>query len=376
MDNDYLEIRKKLTKFIEKNYWERFTSADFFYMTDENFSKKRIMIFLDLYNGVSHGINLFFNRDGLNYLHDFFSLDEEETNTADRCDCISAFLFDKRNLTDEDIKYLKEKKTRIKEKNNLVILRFQKGFICRYANEKEEKKFLDNLYFLDDLIKNEFNDIIEAFNSQKSVLSCVDELNRRYSVMYDDLPYLETKPRKNPINQQFYDEFKEHSFIDDECECKFDYLPFSIGNVKCNVLFFDYLKSRIRLSKSFISKPIDLKKYVWSIFDEIFNEQGIPYRIVFNNRDVYYTVLKTFEKLNIECILDNKIVTFDEVTRDIINFTPRVVNSNDTELFTIKLMEILNAKMNLDEVESLVQSLKYDKSDEDYKNEDDSDLIS
>ena len=145
MDNSiYLECRDIIKTFLKKDYWNHFTSADVFYIVD-NKGNRSMITFLDAFFGESFGIQLFNNRDGFNYVHDIFTIDNPDIITIGDCDSICAVLVSKKDLKPHEIKYLKDKKVRIRENNNLILYRFEKGYAHRLASKKEEREITEYL---------------------------------------------------------------------------------------------------------------------------------------------------------------------------------------------------------------------------------------
>ena len=65
--DDYKEIRKCFISFKKRQYFDIFSSADIFYVID-SFGKKAILTFIDQFFGNAKGLQVFNNRDGINYV--------------------------------------------------------------------------------------------------------------------------------------------------------------------------------------------------------------------------------------------------------------------------------------------------------------------
>lgn len=301
-ENIYKEIRNIINNFIKKDYWNSFCSADIFYFDDSK-KKKTMITFLDSFFGESYGIQFFINNDGFNYVHDIFTSKNPDMISIGDCDSICAVLASKENLSFEDKEFLKACHARIKEENNLIIYRFKRGYAQRIANEDELKIILERLSYLDSLITNEYKDIIDAFEKGLSVVSYVNLEKYLYNVSYLPLPYLEKNPKLKPVNEDFLNEYLNHSFLNDECYLFTSYLPIIVKEtgVRPILLYFYFNDSNKSFLKFIIDEPKSYYEYIFGILDEVFAKYGKPIKMIFNNRDFYYFTKKTLSKLDIEC---------------------------------------------------------------------------
>ena len=289
MDDLYKEIRKIINKFINEEYFSRFTSADIFYI--ETLKKKRsIITFMDNFYGEYYGIQLFFNQDGLNYVHDIVSYEDPIFITVADCDSLCLVLLPRENLSEDDIKYLKNNKVNIKEENNIIIYRFKRGYGRTYANIKEMTILLDKLNLLNAVIPNEYDSIIEAFNKELAVISIVDTAKYVYTNFYKPLPYLESISISKKINIDFVNEYKNKGISNDTIYVLSSYLPIILEGSLIRpllVIFYSPFNEKINVH-SLTNKPKDYKNIIWSILDEVFTNNGIPSKIVFSNRYLYH----------------------------------------------------------------------------------------
>ena len=97
-----------------------------------------------------------------------------------------------------------------------------------FVNKKELHNVLLNLSYLDSLIRNDYDDLIENFNNELAALSFIDEKELVYQVKYSSIPYLETFPKKQEENVPFVNEFKNTLYYDHECYIFTSYVPLVI----------------------------------------------------------------------------------------------------------------------------------------------------
>ena len=302
MEAIYKEIRDIINKFIKKDYWNSFCSADIFYFDDSK-KKKTMITFIDSFFGESYGIQFFINKDGFNYVHDIFTSKNPDMISIGDCDSICAVLVPKEGLNKEDTDFLKSCHARIKEENNLIIYRFKRGYAQRIANEEELKIILERLSYLDSIISNEYKDIISAFERGLTVVSYVNLEQYLYNVSYLPLPYLEKNPKLKPINQDFINEYLHKPFLNDDCYLFTSYLPIIVKEtgVRPILLYFYFSDTNKSFLKFIIDEPKSYYEYIFGILDEVFIKFGKPIKMIFNNRDFYYATKKTLSSLDIEC---------------------------------------------------------------------------
>lgn len=329
-DRIYKEIRTIINKFIKKDYWNSFCSADIFYFTDSK-KKKSMITFIDAFFGESYGIQLFINYDGFNYVHDILTSKNPDMISIGDCDSICAILVSKEKLTEEDKKFLALNRVRIKEENNLIIYRFQKGFAQRIVNDKELKMVFERLNYLDSIIDNEYNDVKSAFEKGLSVVSYVDLANYLYSLSYIPLPFLEHNPKAKPVNENFVLEHKEETFINDECYLFTSYLPIIIkeNGVRPLLVYFYFSESNRSYLKFIIDEPKKYFDYIFGILDDVFNKEGLPEKIYINDRSFYSYLANTLKNLNIEYEL---LLEDNDVDLNLLNAVERLYH-NSEELY-------------------------------------------
>ncbi len=316
LDKIYKEIRLVINNFIKKDYWKSFCSADIFYFDDSK-KKKTMITFMDSFFGESYGLQFFVNTDGFNYVHDIFTSKNPDMISVGDCDSLCAVLVSKEKLTAEDKIFLTKCKSRVKEENNLIIYRFKKGYAQRHANLNELKMILEKISYLSSIIQNEFNDLVNAFNQGLSAVAYVNLEEYLYHISYLPLPFLEKNPKYKPVNQDFLNEYKNKTFINDECYLFTSYLPIIIKetNVRPLLLYFYFSESNKSYLKFIIDDPKAYYDYIYGILDEVFLNVGKPIKFIFNNRDFFYYVAKTLNELQIECErTDNNDRVDDNIT--------------------------------------------------------------
>ncbi len=297
---DYLECRKIIKKFIKKGYWTSFSSADLFYILDRK--RKAIFTFVEQFFGDAFGCQLFFTLEGFNYVHDILTTTSENVVNISDCDSLCFILIPKGELKEEEIKYLKKNKLRITESNNLIFYRFKPGYMQDFASDKDIKIALTYLEYLSSIIPNEYEDIQEAFKENNCSVAMMDEEHFQYSMIYRPLPYLEGMPKKLSANLEFVEEFKNSTYINDECYIFAAYLPVVIKETKVRPLaiYFYFPKLKKHYFKYIMEEPKEYKKLIFGILYDVFTEIGIPTKMYFNHRGIYALLLKTISELNIE----------------------------------------------------------------------------
>lgn len=296
----YDECRKIIKNFIKKEYWTRFSSADLFYILEGR--NKGLFTFVEQFFGDSYGCQLFFNTAGFNYVHDILTIQSDSAVSLCDCDSLCAVLIPRNELKTEEMQYLKKNRIRILESNNLVFYRFQPGYIQRFANDKEIRLFLNYLEYISSILSNELEDVLEAFRKNETVVAVMDTEEMQYSILYRPLPYLECMPRRQKANVEFTEEFKGCTYLNDECYCFTSYLPMIIKEtgLRPMVLYFYFPRMKKHYFKYMIADTKEYKSLIFGILYDVFTEIGVPYKILFNHREIYALVEKTIALMNIE----------------------------------------------------------------------------
>ena len=341
----YDNARGIIKKFIKKNYWHDFTSADIFYINDEK--NKALFVFLEQVFDETYGLQLFFNKDGFNYVHDLLSSQNLIVTSFD-CDSLCVSIADKKDLNEEEISFLKANKIRILEENNILIYRFIPGYKERLANDDEIDLLFRFLIYVDNLIDQNYFDLQEQFKKQNSCFSIFYEKN--YDLVYRPLPYLEQNYRKNKNNLVFYNEFKDVKALDEEMYLFTNYLPVieEDSNKRPIIFYFNYPTLNKSIFKYAMGNFNDYKQTLFGLLDEIFDTFGKPNKICTNNRNIYFYLYKTLENLGIA----SEFVREDEnVNRHIDTVISNIYQRADKQMyakeeFISMLTESINSVIN------------------------------
>jgi len=298
---EYFSTEEIVKKFNRKDCWNIYSNSDIFYICQKK--AKGLLTFVDQFFGDSYGIQLFFTKEGFNYVHDIFTIEQDSALTLFDCDSICLIVVNKNDLKEEEKKFLLKNKIKIKNKYNILFYRFEPGYDFRLCNNKEIKIMYDYLEILSSLISNEELDLLSAFSVNRVCLAFADKEKKEYSVSYVPLPYLEHNYKKNKVDIGFVEEFKNRSYINDECYIFASYAPLIVNETKTRpmILYFYYPKSNRSYFKYLIGDLKDYnEKFFTSLYDS-FNEVGIPEKIYFNNRKLYAYSFNTLKALKIEC---------------------------------------------------------------------------
>ena len=315
---DYKELLECFISFKRNHYFEKFNSGDIFCINEQKKTNLVLMTFIDQFFGDALGLQLFYTKDGINYVHDVLSCADEGTVTIGDCDSIVSVLKKKNELTKEDLAFLKLVDQKVVRDNNLILYRFTKGLKSRVCTKSEVSTMALYGVFLASLIPNEHKDIKECFKNGDSVLVDLDVEAKRYQSYYGPLPLLQMNLTSKPINQPFVDEYKNSTYLNEDCYLYTSYLPVTIkeSGVRPLLLYFYFANSGKMELKYIIDEPKEYKNDIYGILDDIFTNVGLPAKMVINNRDLYYILHKTLGALNIENTFerDNKETNKDYVS--------------------------------------------------------------
>ena len=317
MINDfYKKILTKIRSFLKKQYWNKFTNYDIFHFMIDG--KRYVASFISNFYGDSFGLQIYNTTDGMNYLSDIFSEEDEEINLVKEfeCDALCIILSEENSLTDEDKKYLKERGTRVKEDNNLLLYRFESGYGRRYANVNEEIDILRFLDVLSDILNDNLPDLEKNFSEEKSALAFINEEERTYYLTFGDLPYLETNITNHKVYPYALKSLQEIKSEKDSCFINILYSPIVCreDNVRPVMVYFYYPEHNYHKMAYMTCNKKKYKEEFWNTVLNVFDEYHIPKEIYINNRRFYSYIYKTFKEmkvkveLNLDGDLDKQII--------------------------------------------------------------------
>ena len=309
--DEYKTLKKYMNLFYKQDFFHLYTSADLF-LNYFNNKEKYLFSFINNFLEESVGVQLFDNNNGFNYVHDILTLSVDNMLIAGRIDSICAIYLEKDLLTKEDIDFIHSMGFRVKQENNLVIYRYELGKMKRYANKKEMERLIKNCEFVYSLAKDNYKDVIDAFNDQKSPISFIDEKELLYRTIYLELPTLSVNPRKLPVNKQVVEEFSKFQYTGEECYMFVAYTPLIVKETGVRpLLVYFYFSERNRIIFKYITdEPKEYKNYIFGILDDVFSKEGLPEKIYLNDRAFYSFLNKTLNEVNVQTELlleDNDI---------------------------------------------------------------------
>ncbi|MBQ9449558.1 MAG: hypothetical protein IJU60_06780 [Acholeplasmatales bacterium] len=317
MINDfYKKILTKIRSFLKKQYWNKFTNYDIFHFMIDN--KRYVASFISNFYGDSFGIQIYNTADGMNYLSDIFTEEDEEINLVKEfeCDALCIILSEENSLSADDKVYLKERGVRVKEDNNLLLYRFESGYGRRYANFNEEVDILRFLDVLSDILNDNLADLEENFAKELSALAFVNEEERSYYLTFGDLPYLETPITNHKVYPYALKSLQEIKKEKDSCFINILYSPIVCkeDNVRPVMVYFYYPEKNYHKMAYMICNKKKYKEEFWNVVLNVFDEYHIPKEIYINNRRFYSYIAKTFKEmkikveLNLDGDLDKQII--------------------------------------------------------------------
>lgn len=296
----YLDCKKLIKKFIDRAYWQSFNSGDIFYFVREG-KPDSIFTFVENMADGSFGGQLFSGAESFNYVHDILTTNSNAVTIYD-CNALIFSVKTKEEMTEFDKDYFKENKMRVMPENNFLAYRYFPGKMVRMANDLELKDLYNHLAYINSIVSNEFDRVIEAFANELCIYSIIDDEKYTYEMILRPLPYLETKERNYKKNDDFILEFKDKEFINSECYLFLSYAPLVIKEkgIRPLMVYFYYPKENKHLFRYIMESFYHNKNMLYGILDEAFNEIGKPYKMYINNRLALAYLHKTLDALNIE----------------------------------------------------------------------------
>lgn len=306
-----------LKKFISKGYFEKFHSENFFYLFD--FKSRGVLFFSERFFNESFGIQIFFDDGGLNYLHDAltskngFSINHFFSNS------VLLAIVQKDDLLDDDIAFLHQQKLKAVETNYIPYC-FKEGYGLNYLSLKELDRVLNYLYYLSSLLENEIDDVVNAFEEEKMVLSFFNSKDYVYEVRYVNMLNLEKFPSKSKKNQSFIEDNMALYYSDDTYHLCQTYLPIKrTDKGSYSSILMLYSEQKKTYEYQLIScSPSRICDYVYAFLDDYFKLNGLPSTIKINHRKIFSVVYKTLIELNIDVSFERENNECDELLYELI----------------------------------------------------------
>ena len=212
----------------------------------------------------------------------------------------------------------------------MIIYRFKKGYRTRFASKKEEKVLYENLCLLKSILENEYNDLIEIFKKNLSCLAEADTEKLEYKLSYQPLPYLIIEEKKEKIHEDFTNEFKDITYLNENCYIFVSYLPIIIEetSIRPLLVYMYYEQSERSFVRYITDGPKEYHNDLFGIYYDAFTNIGVPIKAIFNDQDIYLISVKTFNKMNIETELNIQNKKLNYMISDVVG----KINSEDTEM--------------------------------------------
>lgn len=315
----YMEAKKALKKLISGKNFEKFNSRDLFFLMDEK--TKGIVFFSETLLNDSFGLQFFFEEAGFNYLHDAYTTENGFSINHFFTDSILLCMTAKKDLTLDDMRFLRTNHFRILEENNFIPYSFKEGYGLSYLSSRELDRCVAYMYYLMSLLKNELPDILEASRNERITVAAFDTTHLTYEVRYSRMVDLETFPSFKRMDKAFVKEFQNSTYVDDICHIAQCYLPIDKGMQEPypSILLAYYEQKDIYTYQIIPCKPLQLPDYIYGFMDETFKEYGLPTNIKMNHRGLYAKCYKTLKQLNIDVRFQREYETVDNILYDVID---------------------------------------------------------
>ncbi len=295
----YYNILQYMKEFKKKNYFETIRYPNFLFLSDGK--TKALITFDTLIEKKISKIDLYFD-ESINYYLDNMAL---ETNLLSDIPYITKSTIAIKNqtvLSFDDTFFLKKNKIKMVKKYNLFTYDYKEGQMNCSMGTAKLKKILKFIEFLSDLINNEEQYILEAFNNHEALIANFDYKEKSYDLISSK--YIKFNKYKNlqSFDNFFYDKFKDSYYCDDVCYISkfYDYNLTDDKKYFKPIIFIYYEKSKKIIYKEFeFSNELvihNLKDYVF----EIFEKEGLPTNVIVNDHFIFKELYLTFISLQIE----------------------------------------------------------------------------
>ena len=121
----YHVVKKEIKSLIKKGCFDEYIATDLFYLQDEK--SQAVFVFNENLKFSSHGMQVFYNSKGLNYLNDVLTTQDGFSANYFFSECIYIAYVDKAMLDEESRSFLRRNNLRIVGKN-LLVYQFKEGY--------------------------------------------------------------------------------------------------------------------------------------------------------------------------------------------------------------------------------------------------------
>ncbi|MDE5546593.1 MAG: hypothetical protein K2I88_03930 [Anaeroplasmataceae bacterium] len=327
----YMELKKAMKLLQNLHAFEQYNYMNLFYLLDEK--SKGIVIFSDHLMGESSGLQIHFEDSGINYLYDSYTSSSGLILNCVFADMVTVSLVSKDELTPEDLAYLRKHKIRLSTKN-LIPCEFKEGYDYSYLTIKKMQQVVAYIYYLLSLIKNEYDDILKCFENSDLVLAAFDTAHNVYEVKYTSDLALGSMPRLKKQNQEFIKEYQDAIYVEDTCYISRYYSMDKVPSKEYyqSILFGYYPKKNTYIIHTILCKPSQIGEYLIGFLDELFKENHLPTKVIFNERRMVSELYKTLEGLHIDVEFRRETEEIDTMFFEIMRENQEVLKEGEQKL--------------------------------------------
>ncbi len=325
---EYIILQMKQLKKVQT--WENFTMQDTFYIVDGK--KERIASIIEDDGSGAYGVSIFLDNDGLNSVHDLFSIKTDSAFTYSDLASIHVLNCKKTQMEKDEIKYFESKDIKLKAKDNLVLRTHKKGYMPRIPTNKEADEIIKVLDVLIFLVNREKDTLLEGFKESKAAHVGISYKKQIYSLNMLPLPYLEREYEYVPFTLEEKNEFEKCEITDNEnfflTRNAFVPVKTKDSNIAVTPLFCVYADEEYLLldSEVIVAVPENYRSYMISMLKELFEEYGIPKKLTLNNRQLYFSLYELLNSLGIELSLKLENESIDNFMFEINDATGEMLN--------------------------------------------------
>ncbi len=302
-------IKELMNSLYKKGVYKDFNSSNIMVFDLKSFTFT--IAFTSIMEDRNYGMTIFVGHDGLNCLTDMMSLPKEVLFEGDYDNLYVLSYRGKDDLTIQEQMFYDERNIKTKLKNNLSITSYKRGYAPYITTTKEADEIIKALYLVNHVFNLTYDEIKEHFKN-KSISGLLVDVNMHkhtFSLHFGGVPRLKEDSLKVVASSEELNYFKELDVSDYSLNIRAHSVCIPVKIKECNkavtptiILIgwpfskfdFDYLISNIS----------EQREQMIIILKEFFKNNGIPSKIVFDNRYYYNALRDIFEQLNVEVTLD------------------------------------------------------------------------
>lgn len=307
--SNYIKLKKLLQELEKMNIYSSFKDENIFYVSDETDSYA-IIICKTFFTG-GYGLQVFVGEQGLNTLSQLKSSPDKFDPVF--ADFISLKAVDKSSLSITSKNYLKENHARISN-SNYLFLAYKEGFHPRFLKDEELELIIKIVSYLKQILIATPGLDSRVFDS--NICKAIASDGKVGLVGFSDEVIAYKMPANKRTSKKYVYQLEAIPYGEEELYLTKTY---SIEGIIENKNFLDTMliigtfKDGNICYNEISYNPENIFPYIMSYLIDIFNQYGLPHKLVIGDAKLFALTYKTLHAAGIDVVYDKNNVHFDDL---------------------------------------------------------------